>query len=286
MGRTLLCLSLVTLAAIGSGCLFTSDLERFEQAGSGGSGGTGGAGGGQDLDCDNPRNVCLRLSGFQLRADQLAQADLVADDFLRARAVFDPIEADGDVEVILPLAVRDTDITNGTAFDVQLLADNNADGDVEDSDDATWLTALPPSGNVEISNAATPDADLDRPRELDGAFSMSFTEMTAHGNQLFELWVQEAATGRTVGYYRLPEVPESGTFAVTIGGIIGDPGTLYRVQFYADFDENGAYEPRGDNLLGDHSWVREGTSDNTGLVMSFPHTGVFEDLDIPVGYGF
>ncbi len=292
MARTSLAVSVLCVAASVSGCLFTSDLDRFEQAGAGGSAGTGGTGGtsgtgGSDsLDCDNPRNVCLRLSDFAARADQLVQADLVADDFLRARAVFDPIEGEGDVEVILPLAIGQADITAETAFDVQLLADENADRAFNPDDDATWLAQVPASGNAEISNATTPAAQLDRPRELDGDFTLQLTRMTAHDSQLLEVWVQEDASGRTAGYYRMPEVPASGDFTITIPGIIGDPGSVYRIQFYADFDENGVYEPRADNPAGDHSWVRTATADDSGITLAFEHTGVFEDLDIPVGYGF
>lgn len=276
MPRTALCFTGLMLVANVSGCLFTTDLERFEQL----------AVGNGSPDCDNPNNVCLRLTDFAARATQLGQADVVTDDFLRARAIFDPIEADGDVDVILPMAVLDADLLSGAAFDVQLLADDNDDGDVEDNDDATWVARLPPSGNLEITDGAA-NADLDRPRELDGDFTMTFTGMTAHAGQLLEVWIQEAATGRTAGYYRLAQVPDSGDLDIAIPGIIGETGSRYRVQFYADFDENGGYEPRAGNPAGDHSWVRTVTADDSGIDMTFAHTGVFEDLiDIPAGYGF
>lgn len=294
MARPSLLLSLITLAIATGGCALTSDFDRFEQGGSGGAGtggnsGTGGdsgTGGGDSLDCDNPRNFCLRLANFDTRSDQPVQLDLVADDFLRARAVFDPIEGDGDVEAILPLAILAADVTNATAFEAQLIIDEDKDGAFVDSADPTLSAAVPATGNVVVENRDNADAVLDRPRELDGDFTMEFKGMTAHENQLLEIWVQEEASGRTAGYYRIAAGPDGGNFTITIPGIIGDPGSIYRVQFYADFDESGDYAPRGGNPAGDHSWVRIGTADDTGISLVFEHTGVFEDLDIPVGYGF
>lgn len=301
MARPSLLLSILTLAATTGGCALTSDFDRFEQGGSGGSAGTGGnsgtggdagtggdsgTGGTDGLDCDNPRNFCLRLANFDTRADMPVQVDLVADDFLRARAIFDPVEGDGDVEAILPLAILAADVTNETAFEAQVIIDADGEDGFVDSADPTLSAVVPPTGNVVIDNVDNADAVLDRPRELDGDFTMEFKSMTAHRGQLLEVWVQEEATGRTAGYYRLAEGPDGGEFTITIPGIIGDPGSTYRVQFYADFDDNGTYAPRAGNPAGDHSWVRTAAADDSGITMSFTHTGVFEDLDIPVGYGF
>jgi len=295
MARPSILISFLTLTAATGGCILTSDFDRFEQGGSGGSAGTGGnsgtggdsgTGGSDSLDCDNPRNFCLRLTNFDTRAAEPVQLDLVADDFLRARAIFDPIEGDGDVEAILPLAILAADVTNATAFEAQLIIDENDDGAFVDSEDPTLKATVPADGNLAIDNQDNAGAVLDRPRELDGDFTMEFASMTAHEGQLLEVWVQEEATGRTAGYYRIPAGPDGGDFTITIPGIIGDPGSSYRVQFYADFDESGDYAPRAGNPAGDHSWVRTGTADDTGLSMTFTHTGVFEDLDIPVGYGF
>ncbi len=65
-------LSLLMLALTTSGCLLTTDLDRFKDQGEG---------------CDDPRNVCYRLTDFGDRAAEIGRVDLIANGFLHVRSI-------------------------------------------------------------------------------------------------------------------------------------------------------------------------------------------------------
>ncbi len=186
------------------------------------------------------------------------------------------------METILPPAITDEDLEDEREFEVQITTDQDGNGEIVPEVDHTFSLALPRSGNLVIPESD--DAGFDVPETQAGDFTMDFVGMSAHVGQLVEVWVQGKGSQRTAGYYRV--VPDGPDFSIEIPGIIGEIGSEYVVQFYADFDDSNGYEVRGGDPQGDHSWVREGTADDDGLSLSFTHTGVFEDLDIPECYGF
>ncbi len=74
-----------------------------------------------------------------------------------------------------------------------------------------------------------------------------------------------------VGYHRIHDV-DMESFSLTIPTVLA-PNTTYLLEFYADANENGIYDPE------DHSWSREYTSDDTGNIdATFDHVGTFDPL--------
>lgn len=105
-------------------------------------------------------------------------------------------------------------------------------------------------------------------------FTMNLMGMNPHLGQLFELRVVDESDESEVGRVKLDSivVPD---FSVFVPGIL--IGGNYRADFYADFNNNGTYDPPPT----DHAW-RELFSDTTGNVeLNFTHNTNFTDIEYP-----
>jgi len=103
---------------------------------------------------------------------------------------------------------------------------------------------------------------------------MRMHEMTPHAGQLFELRVVEESSQQEEGLMSLPAIllPE---FMMLVPSL--EFGHDYRVDFYADMNMNGQYDPPPT----DHAW-RITFTDNTGdVVQDFTHNTNFTDIQWP-----
>lgn len=274
-----------------AGCSLVSDLGRFESAagGTGGSADSGvaddagdGGGGRAKLGCANPQTLCVRLEGWpHLRLP--AAVDLVTDvdNNLRMRAMLEPFGIGGDsAEIVLPLAIPASDVPKegkDHPLHLEIWADLNDDGEYTPHPvDHDWERDLPADGTFVFPHDGAFNDLLPRPRSNGADFRMRFRNMQVHAGLMLEVMVIEDATGRTVGFHRLQEIPNSDDFEIMIPGII-DPGSvIYRVEFYADANDNRTY----DGPPTDHAWLEEFLeSDDQGIELTFTHGTQFTDLD-------
>jgi hypothetical protein len=193
---------------------------------------------------------------------------------LRTKVVLDPLPA-ADLDLVLP-RVRETG-----SHSLAIWADENGNGtyDVPPTDHA-WRISVPESGRVtfthdtafeDVGSAAASEPGLD--------FTFSATGMTPHVGQRFGLAVYEVKTAPDdwplVGVYFLESVPAA-EFTVTIPGII-TANEDYRVDFFADLNGDGAYDPPPT----DHAWRVFQSSTDAGLAVSFAHGTEFTDISLP-----
>ena len=95
-----------------------------------------------------------------------------------------------------------------------------------------------------------------------------------HDGGLFEVRVIEADSGRLVGRWVTNNLNlQSNDITLTIPGIIKD-GTEYQVDFFADLNDNQAYDAPPD----DHAWREMVTGDGSGATVSFNHNTNFTDV--------
>jgi len=108
----------------------------------------------------------------------------------------------------------------------------------------------------------------------DGTLVMAFEGMDPHIGQRLELRVVDRATLAEQARLTLPAVP-MGSFELEIDGLT--EGSAYRVDFYVDFDEDGAYDPPPV----DHAWRLEIDALAAGEVLTFAHDTDFTDIAWP-----
>ena len=279
-------------AALLAGCSIVSDLGRFEAAGSGGSGGSGGTGGNADaggagsdagtradLGCGNPQTLCVRLQKWPHKR-QLTVVDLVtdSDNNLRTRALLGPFGIGGDsADIVLPLAIPASEVPaegSESPLHLEIWADQSEDGEYTPDVDHDWERDVPADGNFVFVHDTVFKDLLPRPRGIGADFRMRFKDMELHAGEMLEVMVIESDSGRTVGFDRVQSVPANGDFEVFIPGII-DPGNVtYRIEFYADHNNNRTY----DGLPDDHAWVKFAES-NKGVDFPFQHGTDFAELE-------
>lgn len=101
--------------------------------------------------------------------------------------------------------------------------------------------------------------------------NISFTGMGPHAGQLLELRVVNADDNSEAGRIRVENI-STADFLITVPGL--QPNNNYKVQFYADFNNNGTY----DSPPADHAWeiaVSNLTQDTT---VGFNHNTNFNDI--------
>lgn len=274
-----------------AGCSLVSDLGRFESAG-GGTGGSAdaglaedagdGGGGRAKLGCANPQTLCVRLEGWpHLRLP--AAVDLVtdADNNLRTRAMLEPFGIGAaTAEIVLPLAIPKSDVPKegeDHPLHLEIWADLNDDGEYTPHPvDHDWERDLPADSTFVFPHDGAFNDLLPRPRGIGGDFRMRFRNMQVHAGRMFEVMVIEKDGGRSVGFVRVQKVPDSGEFEVFLPGIIDPGGVTYRIEFFADHNDNRTYDDPPD----DHAWVRFAESNDKGLEPEpFEHGSDFKDLE-------
>jgi len=142
--------------------------------------------------------------------------------------------------------------------------------------DNAWSLAVPAgAADVVLPFArSTNYTDISTPATtpLGADFTLQTTGMNPHVGQLFEVRVILPSSGQVIGRYVLTVVPGV-TFGVTIPMIIKDL-TSYQIDFYADMNGNGHYDPPPT----DHAWRVTGVGTPSGLVVSFAHNTSFTDV--------
>jgi hypothetical protein len=107
---------------------------------------------------------------------------------------------------------------------------------------------------------------------LGADFTFQATGMSPHIGQLFELRVIDSSTGRVIGKYVLPAIGTA-NFSITVPMIIRDLSN-YQVDFFADFNGNGRYDPPP----ADHAWRLSGVGSPAGLTVTFAHNTTFTNV--------
>lgn len=216
------------------------------------------------------RNVVVNLDGMDPHVDQMMQFDVATGQELISRAVLDPLPT-AQFNFIVKQAVPEG------AFRFDFFADVNGNGNYNPPPaDHSWRLTVPDTGIILISFTHNTDfTDISDTSTTDSGseFMLDLTDFTPHVGQLFELKVVRAASGQTVGYYRLGAVPGS-DFDLEIRDII-KTDEEYMVDFYADLNGNGMY----DGPPVDHAWRLTGTGTDSGLILAFAHNTNFTDID-------
>ena len=232
-----------------------------------GSSGMAGAAGGSSLGL---RDVTVEMSGMTPHVGQLMEFRIVdASDQLIFRGIVD------DLPSVSYTFIAPNSTPEG-AYRVDFYADlsGNRTYDPPPTDHA-WTLAVPTTGDAVLPFAHnTTFDDIDDPpiTELGADFTFNATAMTPHVGQLFELRVYDQQTGRLVGRYVLTSIAAA-NFSLVIPGIIVD-GHDYRVDFFADFSNNGSY----DAPPTDHAWRVTDTGTASGLTLDFSHNAAFTDV--------
>jgi hypothetical protein len=223
------------------------------------------------IDQGAQQDLNLSLSGMDPHVGQLTELRIVwrHTGALIGRAILDPLPA-AAFSVFLPVAVLPGE------FDLNFFSDLNGNRAYDAPPvDHAWSVPIPSTGQVAFAHNTTfTDIGATAASEPGGSFTLNFTGMTPHVNQLLEVRVIKVADGQTVGAYRLAVIPGA-AFGVSIPGII-ENGQEYRVDFFADLNGNGAY----DAPPTDHAWRLTGTGGGSGLTLGFAHNTDFTDIKL------
>lgn len=285
----------VVLALLGcatSGCTLIADLDRFEIADGGADAGAGAADAAADaagsdagvdggdaseptLGCENPRTLCVRLQSFDEYKDHLVVIDLVNEaGQLRARALLDPAADQTVQDVVLPLAAPEDEgpVDNGDhPLHVEVWADKDDDRQYDADTDESFLAVLQPKSQC-IVDAKGERTKLFAPTPIGGDYEMTLRGFHIHSGRLLEVMVIESVSRRTVGMYRLQEIPAvaaTDSFTIVIPDVIKTGGSGYEIEFYADVNGNGTYDGVGP----DHPWVIPNlSSSGSGLALDRTHS--------------
>jgi len=104
--------------------------------------------------------------------------------------------------------------------------------------------------------------------------AMLFEGMSPHIGQMMELRVVEMASGSEVVRLSVPAIPMAG-FEIELDDLM--EGMSYRIDFYADLNENGSY----DAPPIDHAWRLEVLEMSASEAISFNHNTDFTDIAWP-----
>ncbi|MCH7574937.1 MAG: T9SS type A sorting domain-containing protein [Candidatus Marinimicrobia bacterium] len=100
--------------------------------------------------------------------------------------------------------------------------------------------------------------------------------MSPHWGQLFALRVVDLADSSEVGRIRVESIPLVGSFpidfSVSVPGLT--LGGSYNIDFYADFNGNGRYDPPGM----DHAWRMTVDNASGDTTLHFAHNTIFTDV--------
>lgn len=253
MERSTLSPFFVVAACHLAGCFAVADLDRFEQ----------------EEPATTQRDLVVFLDGFDDYGGERLEIRLL-DERRRRIAVAWIDDMPREHSFVMPGAVPAGEHT------VDLYVDENLDGTFTTGEPA-WRRPLPPSGRLvftpDESFVAIDDPDSTPTGER---LALNLLNMDPHtaGTQAFELIAFEVVTMRTVGYYYRPDIDEP-AFSAFVPGIVGE-GLLYRIDFFADFNQNGFYDPP--STAGDHSWRHEQTASTAGIDTDFVHNISFVNV--------
>lgn len=221
------------------------------------------------------QDVLLTLEGMTPHLGQKLVLRLQSDSGeLRVRAILDPLE-DASFQLFLPRAMP----LGSHVIDFWADHDGNGVYSAPPADHA-WRVSVPATGLVSFTHSTSfTDVGATAAAEPGLPFTFDATGFTPHVGQLFGLavyHVSERLPGvfdrELVGLYRLASVPGA-SFTVSIPGIV-QANEDYSVDFFADLNGNGAYDPPP----ADHAWRLDASSDGAGLSVTFAHAATFTDI--------
>jgi len=195
----------------------------------------------------------------------------------------------GHLDELHPIGVSEDGTDNSTltclvfkelidSFDnliVRTFVDLNEDGVYDGTSEPGWQDGV--SGGVAVVDGSEMSTGIDDPPSPVGSFTYQLTMMGPHTppTQHLALMIIEPVNGLPVGYFRIAEVDDV-NLDIFIGEIL-EPDADYDVEFYADFVQNGSYDPPP---MGDHSWFESYSSDGEGNIdETFEHNTDFDPLD-------
>jgi hypothetical protein len=162
-------------------------------------------------------------------------------------------------------------LENGKTYQVDFYADMNENGiyDAPPADHAWRLASGSISGDKSLTfihNTTFTDIGWSY------LITLHASEMTPHLGQLFEMRITNTQSFYESGRVIIPELLVPEIFLELPGH---DLGQTYNIDFYADFNENGGYDPPP----ADHAWriVLEGLINDS--VVDFVHNMDFTDID-------
>ena len=170
-------------------------------------------------------------------------------------------------------------LVEGKTYNLDFFADFNENGayDIPPIDHA-WRISLADHmadqtygfvHNVVFTNVAFP-------APLASAYNLqiNFTEMTPHLGDTLKMRVYNVTTKSEVARYQNSNV--TAAFSVDLGKIL-IAGNSYYVDFFADFNDNGAY----DAPPTDHAWRLSFPNVAADQIYPFVHNAVFTDIAFP-----
>lgn len=220
-------------------------------------------------------NNDLSRARIELR---VANIDDAENPLLVARAVVEGFNQnfEGDsIKVFMPGAVPPG------KFAVHIYVDGNHNNQYDTTElsavevtEPSWIANPCPSGTLNFTASSDLQSEIHEPTPtpIGKPFVFNMTGVGEHmqGTQKLELMVFHQ--DKAVGYYRHADINEQ-SIQVGIPGIIiqDEP---YRIDFYIDKIIDGVYVPGQD-----HSWRRQYTGGPDGIRETWPHTGIFQDVE-------
>lgn len=265
--RSLSVLSLLATSVVLGGCFVVADVDRFKE---------------EPVNTDPFQALDFNARGLTTHTAQLFELQIIdAQNFIQCRGYIEPFGT-VDSRLQLPRAVP----RDGGPYRLDFYADKNHSGNYDGIDparadhDHAWRvepladfpTDHPNDGIVQVEfihNTSFvelnewPTGTANPARTIGQAAKIHLAGFQNHAGKLVEVRLRDSRTGRTVGFYRWPNLPAQPNAEYVIPGVI-DGGEEYDVDLYVDANGNQQYEdptkPNGD--LGFRSRVRSG---DTGL---------------------
>lgn len=278
-------LAVPTAAAL-AGCSLVVDAGRFDVA----------QGDGADR-CDGGRRTLVAtlidFQGFGLDADVELLVVESASGRSETRAVVEGLHPIHDLSGEIFEVRGPCMIPGPSGYEVRAFVDVDDNGIYTPPGGATggdpaFIVPIEADGTVTIDAGSSPQADISENLDTSGlgTFTLAVTDMTPHvpGSQRQELHLIDVTDGDApgprfvAGYHRIGDI-ETPDYQVELLGVLV-PGRSYRVELYADLDQDGVY----DDPPADHSWkeprVRETfVATLPGEVIRFSHRVAFDPLD-------
>lgn len=215
------------------------------------------------------RDLTVNLTGMTPHVGQLMEFRVATGNTLISAYVLDPLPS-----ASFSFTVKSSVPEGAHRLDFFADLNNNRAYDTPPTDHA-WRLDIPSSGAVDLTfTHNTTFTDISDPSVSDSGldFQLNLSGFTPHTNQLMEVKVVHVASGRVVGQYRLDELPNP-NFDMEIKDIV-QSGEEYNVDFYADLNGSGSYDPPP----ADHAWRVTQTATNDGLIVNFAHNTNFTDI--------